>query len=133
MPPDLAVRRRDRRRSAKRSALGLALGALIAACSATPTEPPPPPPPSAQSILAVAGDAQTAPAGAATAAAPEVRLTNAAGSGVAGLAVQFQVQSGGGSVQNAAATTDSEGRASAGTWTLGTTAGRQELRASTLR
>ncbi len=130
MPQDLVVGRRDRRRGAKRSALGLALGALIAACSATPTEPPPPPPPAAQSILVVAGDAQTAPAGAATAAAPEVRLTNAAGSGVAGLAVQFQVQSGGGSVQNAAATTDADGRASAGTWTLGRTAGPQELRAT---
>lgn len=76
------------------------------------------------------GDAQTAAPGAAVATAPEVRVTNSQGQGVSGVAVQFSVMSGGGSVASPNTTTNSQGRASAGTWTLGASAGTQELRAT---
>lgn len=111
----------------------LAAASLAAACSSGPTAPdgppPPLPPPPAASVTVAGGDAQTAPPGQAVETAPQVRVTNGQEQGVSGIAVQFQVVSGGGSVSNPNATTDSQGRASAGTWTLGTQAGTQQLRA----
>ncbi len=107
---------------------------LVAACSSSPSgpapPPPPPPPPPASNVVVSSGDSQTAPPGQSVVTAPEVRVTNSQGQGVSGVAVVFSVTSGGGSVSNPNAMTDSQGRASAGIWTLGAQKGAQQLRAT---
>jgi acetyl esterase/lipase len=76
-----------------------------------------------------AGNAQTGVVGSALAIAPAVKLLDAGGNPVAGVAVTFTA-GGGGSVAGANAVTASDGVARAGSWTLGTTAGAQNLTAS---
>jgi hypothetical protein len=58
-----------------------------------------------------------------------VRVDDQDGNPMAGQGVDFQIQSGGGTLDPAAATTDASGLA-ATSWTLGTTAGGQQIRAS---
>ncbi len=136
--PGAPAGRRVAPRAARRSrALGLAcaLAVVVAACSgespAGLVAPPAAPPLAPDASLAVTdGDAQVGPPGAALPAAPTVRVTDAAGGGVTGLAVSFTVLSGGGSVSEPGGVTDGAGRASAGSWTLGDREGTQELRAS---
>jgi adhesin/invasin len=77
-----------------------------------------------------AGDAQTATVGTSVPTAPEVRLTDAHGNPIAGAAVVFAVASGGGSVAGANQTTDNDGVAAVGSWTLGTAAGSNTLTAT---
>lgn len=74
----------------------------------------------AASIAKQAGDGQTAPAGAAVPIPPRVQVNDALGNPVPGVTVTFAVISGGGSVTGAIATTGADGRAAAGSWTLGT-------------
>jgi adhesin/invasin len=81
-------------------------------------------------LLAVAGDAQLAVVGNALATRPSIRLRDAGGNPVAGVPVTFTVTAGGGSIAGADDTTDAAGIATAGDWTLGTTAGTNTLRAS---
>lgn len=76
-----------------------------------------------------AGDGQRATAGTAVADPIQVRVTGVTGAGFEGVTVGFQVTAGGGSVESATATTDGDGLASPGAWTLGPP-GPQELRAS---
>ena len=78
---------------------------------------------------AAGADNQTAAAGAAVAVVPAVRVLNSQGVAQPGVSVRFTVTAGGGTVQNATATSDAQGLASAGRWTLGT-AGTQTLVAS---
>lgn len=117
-----------------RQASVLALAAAIAACSSDPTDPtgpsagPPPVSPAASTVIVSNGDSQTAPVGQSVTAAPEVRVTNAQGGPAVGVSVRFAVISGGGSISRPTATTNAQGRASAGTWTLGPQPGTQELR-----
>jgi glucose/arabinose dehydrogenase len=73
---------------------------------------------------------QSANIGLPVAVAPAVLVRNPSGSPQAGVTVTFAVASGSGSVQNGTATSGSNGIASAGAWTLGTTAGAQTLTAS---
>jgi hypothetical protein len=75
------------------------------------------------------GDAQTGMVGAALPQPVVARVTDRHGSGVAGVAVQFAVTSGGGSLSVAQAVTDAVGHA-ATAWTLGTAAGANRLEAS---
>ncbi|MFO0270526.1 MAG: beta strand repeat-containing protein [Gemmatimonadota bacterium] len=85
----------------------------------------------AAATLAIdAGNAQSATVGTAVAVAPRVLVTDANGNPVAGVNVTFAVASGGGSVTGSSATTDANGRAGVGSWTLGTTAGANTLSAS---
>lgn len=74
-----------------------------------------------------AGDAQTAAVGATVAAAPSVRVVDAGGNRVANVTVVFQVGTGGGSITGATATTNANGIATVGSWTLGQTAGSNTL------
>jgi hypothetical protein len=83
----------------------------------------------AVSIQVTGGD-QTGVVGRALPVAPSVIVRDRHANAVAGATVSFTVTAGGGSIANATATTDSQGRASAGAWTLGTTAGSQTLRIS---
>lgn len=78
-----------------------------------------------------AGDAQTAVAGYAVAAAPAVRVTDSNGNPVAGVSVTFGVASGGGSISGPATVqTNASGIASVGGWILGTLAGANSLTAT---
>ena len=84
----------------------------------------------ASAIAKVAGDAQTAAAGANVAIAPSVKVTDKFGNPVAGVLTTFSVASGGGSVTGAAANTDANGVATVGSWRLGTTVGTNTLTAT---
>ena len=77
-----------------------------------------------------AGDGLSATVGQAVPTAPSVLVEDAYGNPVPGAGVTFQVTGGGGSVTNTTATTDSAGIATAGAWTLGTTAGANTLAAA---
>jgi uncharacterized protein YjdB len=81
-------------------------------------------------LTIVAGDGQTAAAGAAVSVPPTVLVSDEFGNAVAGTVVTFAVTSGGGSVAGATAVTDDAGRASAGSWTLGATPGSNTLTAT---
>ena len=78
----------------------------------------------------VAGNGQMAPVGTQVPVPPQIRITDAGGNPVSWIPVVFSVVSGGGSLTQEVATTDSEGLATVGSWTLGTTAGSNALSAS---
>jgi adhesin/invasin len=75
-------------------------------------------------IVLFAGGGQAAVQGTAVPVRPAVRVLDAAGSGVPGAAVTFAVAGGGGSVTGASQTTDVNGIATVGNWTLGSTLGQ---------
>ncbi|MBN2310171.1 MAG: SdiA-regulated domain-containing protein [Candidatus Hydrogenedentes bacterium] len=77
-----------------------------------------------------AGDSQIAGVGQAVVIPPSVAAYDAYGNPIAGLAVTFAVQSGGGSVTGGAAATTASGIATVGSWTLGATPGENTLTAS---
>jgi adhesin/invasin len=81
-------------------------------------------------VTRTAGDGQTAQVGTAVAVQPVVRVADAHGNPVAGVAITFAVASGGGSVAGGAQTTGEDGSARPGAWTLGGAAGTQTLTAS---
>ncbi len=102
--------------------------------STTPPPPPPPPPPPAPPpavTLAIAAGAQQAGEPLTAAAVrPSVVARAADGSPVAAVTVTFAVDSGGGTVTGATATTGTDGVATVGGWTLGPNEGRHVLVAS---
>lgn len=112
--------------------------AILAACGGesgtTPPPPTPPPPPPGGTVPSVvtiqAGDGQQAVPGTKVTVKPVVAVKDAAGRGVAGVIVSFTVDSGGGSLQSGTATTVTDGTASPGDWTLGSSEGRNVLRVS---
>jgi hypothetical protein len=61
---------------------------------------------------------------------PSVRVTDAYANVIAGVNVVFTIQSGAGAVTGGSVTSDANGLATVGGWTLGTHAGTQTLRAS---
>jgi hypothetical protein len=83
----------------------------------------------ATTVAPFEGDGQTAQAGTAVPVRPAVRVTNAIGQPVAGFGVTFVVTGGGGSVSGATQTTNSDGIARVGGWTLGPDAGTNTLEA----
>jgi hypothetical protein len=99
--------------------------ALIAGCGKDAAGPATP-----AAVTAVSAPEQSATVGTAVAAAPTVRVTDVGGRAVANVEVVFAVASGGGSVNGATATTDTDGRAAVQSWTLGTTAGGNTLSAT---
>ncbi len=62
--------------------------------------------------------------------APSVRVVDASGAPVGGVAVTFDVVSGGGTLASTTATSNGSGVATAGAWTLGTSSGTQTVRAT---
>ncbi len=87
----------------------------------------------ATAILAISvsvGNNQTATVGTAVGTLPAVLVANATGSPVAGVAVTFAVASGGGSITGASATSNANGIATVGSWTLGLTAGANTMTAT---
>jgi len=83
----------------------------------------------------IQGDGQTAETGARVAIAPAVRVTDSAGTPIAGVTVNFVVTRGGGAVVGPDQTTGSDGIARVGRWTLGADPGVNllEARAGTLQ
>lgn len=86
------------------------------------------PGPAAQLAIS-AGDGQSAVAGSDVAVAPAVEALDEFGNGVEGVSVAFEVVAGEGSVTGASGMTDADGAFAVGSWTLGTTAGENTLRA----
>jgi adhesin/invasin len=84
----------------------------------------------ATQIAIDAGNNQTAAAGTAVAIAPSVIVRDAFNNPKGGVAVTFAVASGGGSITGGAATTNTSGVATVGSWTLGTTVGTNTLTAT---
>ena len=72
-----------------------------------------------------AGEAQMGFAGSALTVAPAVRVNDAAGRGVPGMSVSFVVVSGSGSVASPTTSTDQDGVARSGVWTLGAEVGHR--------
>ena len=75
------------------------------------------------------GNNQSAAAGSAVAVAPSVLIKDQDGDPYAGQTVAFTVTSGGGSVTGTTATSNSQGIATVGSWTLGATPGTNSLQA----
>jgi alpha-tubulin suppressor-like RCC1 family protein len=99
-------------------------GALAAAFSATATVGAP------VKLTAVDGNAQTSTIGLALAVAPSVKLTDAFDNPVPGVAVNFAVVSGDGTLVTPAPLTDATGIAQVGGWTLGLAPGTQSVTAT---
>ena len=105
--------------------VSVAVAAGLACSGDGGTEPPPTP----TALVRVSGDGQTADAGQPVANPLVVRVNDAQGRGVAGVAVAFSVTQGGGAVGAGSVTTGADGQAST-SWTVGTTAGSaQQARA----
>lgn len=83
-------------------------------------------------LEALGGDGQAAVVGSTLPVAPRVRLEDNTGAGVAGAAVTFIVTVGGGSITGATPTTDANGIAELGSWTLGPNAGTNRVQAYAL-
>jgi hypothetical protein len=81
-------------------------------------------------LVVDAGNGQSAKVGTAVRVAPRVLLSDAHDNPVAGATITFAVASGGGAATGGSVATDAQGRASVGSWTLGTVAGANTLRAS---
>jgi hypothetical protein len=84
----------------------------------------------ASALSIAAGDGQTAAAGSPVATLPAVKVTDAFGNAVSGFNITFAVASGGGALTGGAATTNSSGIATVGSWTLGTKVGPNTLTAT---
>jgi len=84
----------------------------------------------ASAIAAQSGDGQTAFHSMAVASAPSVRVTDQYGNPVSGVAVDFAIGSGGGSLTGGSATTNVSGVAAVGSWTLGDAVGTNTLTAT---
>jgi hypothetical protein len=85
-------------------------------------------PPTALSVTA--GASQSATINTTLPIAPSVTVRDATGAVYAGVTVTFAVASGGGSITGATQVTNSNGVATVGSWTLGSTVGTQSLTAS---
>ena len=83
----------------------------------------------ATSIMAATGSDQNGTVGTALAEALVAQVNDQSGNPMSGVSVTFVVSAGGGSVGTTSTTTGSDGRAST-TWTLGTTAGTQQVTGS---
>jgi len=108
-------------------ALVVAVTFTIAGCSSSGTDSVTT---GASAIAKVAGDTQRVVAGTAVTINPSVRVTNASGVAVSGVAVTFAVASGGGSLASTTATTGNDGTAASGQWTLGSAGGVNTVTAS---
>ena len=81
-------------------------------------------------LTAVVGDNQVAPVGTAVAGPVTVIVADASNSPLAGVAVDFGNVTGGGTLTGASQSTDVNGKATLGSWTLGPSAGTNSLSAT---
>ena len=85
---------------------------------------------SPSTLVKVAGDNQVAMVSSSVSTDPRVRVTDDFGNPISGIAVEFSVASGGGSVTGQNQSTNSSGEASVGSWTLGSNPGANTLNAT---
>jgi len=104
--------------------------ALFAGCGGSESTGPGPGPAPTRSISIAAGDNQTARIGSAVLILPAVVVRDGNNQPVTGFNVTFAVETGGGSVTGATATTNASGVATVGNWTLGSSAGTNTLTAT---
>lgn len=114
-------------RRAFRAAI-VALTMTFAACGKDSSSQPPATGGGAVILSIRTGDAQVAAPGAAVPSVPVILATNTVAQPLAGIAVTFTIDSGGGTVAIAKATTGADGTASPGGWTLGAREGANVLR-----
>lgn len=114
---------------APRSRFALLLCAVSAlpACGGDSSGPSGPRP---ASVEASAGEGQNATVGTAVATPPAVLVRDRNGDPLANVSVSFAVVAGGGTITGATASTGANGIAAVGSWTLGTVAGTNQLRAT---
>jgi len=86
--------------------------------------------PTATQLIKYSGDSQSATVGTAVSTLPSVIVKDASNNPVSGVSVTFTVTTGGGTVSGGSATTGTNGIATAGGWTLGSTAGTNVLTAT---
>lgn len=105
-------------------------GGLVAACSSStkPDDSVDPGPP--VNIQSTSVTSQSAAVGGNVGARPTVRVTDADGISVPGVEVIFAVTAGGGSLTSAVRTTDAQGLAQVGSWTLGPAEGANTVTAT---
>lgn len=84
----------------------------------------------ATAVVTIAGAGQTAVLSSPVSTPPSIRVNDANGNGVSGVAVTFAVGTGGGSATGLSTTTNATGVAAVGSWTLGVTAGTNTLTAT---
>ncbi len=87
-------------------------------------------PVTAATVVANSPTSQAGSVGLAVAERPSVRVTSGSGAAVAAVAVTFAVTVGGGTLTGASATTDANGVATVGSWTLGATIGTNTVTAT---
>ncbi len=107
--------------------LVMGVSLFVAGCGDGTTDPPPD---TTTTLTVQSGDGQAAAAGQSVATAPAVKVANRSGAGVAGVTVTFAVASGGGTGSGLTQTTNGQGIATVGGWTLGTTAGANSMTAT---
>ena len=114
-------------RSSVRKSFGLGVLAVCVACGGgsdgtTPAD--------VNTITKNAGDGQTAVVGETAPVAPSVKVSNQNAAPIAGIAVTFAVTGGGGQATGLSATTNAQGIATAGAWTMGTAVGANTMTAT---
>jgi hypothetical protein len=109
------------------SLLSTAILSFFAACGGDSSGPEPS---VATTISANSSTTLTAPAGSGVTELPSVLVRDQRGAAMASVPVSFNVVTGGGTVTQSSATTNSSGVATVGGWTLGTTVGTNTLVAS---
>jgi len=103
-------------------------GSILAGCSSSSSDPTGPGP--AANIAAASTINQSGVIGQAVGSRPSVRVTDAGGIAVPGVTVTFQVTGGGGSLTGGTQTTNSNGVATVGSWTLGGSVGQNTMTAT---
>jgi hypothetical protein len=106
------------------------IAATFALMSAACSDKTAPAPAVATTLTISAGNAQSGQVGTGVAIAPAVVVKDQNNHPMAGVAVSFTVTAGGGSVTGSPATTNADGIATLGRWTLGSTIGANALSAS---
>jgi hypothetical protein len=123
---------RARQRQARRAwhySLAFAIGgSILAGCTSGSKDPTGPG--AAANLLAASTTSQQGLIGQPVTSRPSVRVTDAQGVSVPGIQVTFNVTSGGGSFTGGTQTTNSNGIATVGSWTLGGAAGPNTMTAT---
>jgi hypothetical protein len=116
------------RRGAWHYSLALVIGgSILAGCSSSSD---PSGPGAAANVLAASTTSQQGLIGQPVTSRPSVRVTDAQGVSVPGIQVTFNVGAGGGSLTGGTQTTNSNGIATVGSWTLGAVAGPNTMTAT---
>ncbi|MDF1523444.1 MAG: invasin domain 3-containing protein [Trueperaceae bacterium] len=116
--------------TARITATSVATPSVSGSIAVSVVDPPPEPPGALASLTVVAGDGQTSVVGEAVPVRPAVRVRDADGRPVPGVAVRFTATAGGGSVTpSTPVASDADGVATLVSWNLGLTPGANALRA----